>query len=105
LEPMGLIALDDTLRVESRRVVRRLKNLGRIKGVYMVTGDSKGTAAAIAQTVGIDAFRAEQMQDQKVSSIREWQKQGRRVAMVSGGINGRHALTQADVGIAMRVQD
>ncbi len=102
LEPMGLIALADTPRVEGGRVVRRLKNLSKIKGVYMLTGDSKGTAATFAKAVGIDEYRAELLSDHKVSAIREWQKQGRRIVMVGDGISDAKALDQADVGFALR---
>ena len=104
LEVMGLIALSDTVRVESRRVVRRLKHMGRIKTVCMITGDNKGTAAVLAREIGIDEFKAELLPDQKVSAIREWQRQGRRVAMVGDGVNDAPALAQADVGIAMGVR-
>jgi Cu+-exporting ATPase len=67
----------------------------------MLTGDSRGTAEAVAAKLGIDEFEAEVLPDKKSEVIRRLQKQGRTVAMAGDGINDAPALAQADVGIAM----
>ena len=66
-----------------------------------MTGDSHGTARAVAAEVGIDDFRAELMPQDKVAAIEELRRMYGSVAMVGDGINDAPALASADVGIAM----
>ncbi len=94
------IAISDPLRPEARETISLLHEAGITKAV-MLTGDSKNTAAAIAEQLGTDDFRAEVLPEDKAQYIREEQAAGRKVIMIGDGINDTPALSLADVGIAV----
>jgi len=96
---LGIIAVSDILREESKATITTLKSMG-FKTV-MITGDNHSTANAIAAKLGIDSVVAEVMPADKVQEIKRLQSLYGSVAMVGDGINDAPALKQANVGIAM----
>ncbi len=97
---IGVIHLKDVVKPDIKERFAELRRMG-IRTV-MVTGDNPITAAAIASEAGVDDFIAEATPQDKLSYIRNEQRQGRLVAMCGDGTNDAPALAQADVGVAMQ---
>ncbi len=93
------IAIADTIKSTSKKAIEQLQQQGM--EVYMLTGDNKQTAAAIAQQASVSNYKAEVLPADKAAFVKQLQAQGKVVAMVGDGINDSHALAQADVSIAM----
>ncbi|TXL73128.1 heavy metal translocating P-type ATPase [Vineibacter terrae] len=98
-EAIGIIAVADTLKPESKEAIAALRSEGI--DVVMLTGDNERTANAIGRELGIDHITAEVLPGDKAKVIRQFQEQGRIVAMVGDGVNDAPALATADIGIAI----
>lgn len=96
---MGVVELKDIVKGGIKERFAELRRMG-IKTV-MVTGDNRLTAAAIAAEAGVDDFLAEATPEAKLRLIRDYQAEGRLVAMTGDGTNDAPALAQADVAVAM----
>lgn len=95
---LGIIAVADEIKADSRETIEELKKLGI--NIVMLTGDNAGTASHIAKEAGIDAddIIADIMPNGKSDEI---EKLPQTVAMVGDGINDAPALSAADIGIAI----
>lgn len=95
----GALAVADVLKDEAKKAIEALHK-SRLD-VWMITGDNKRTAEAIAKQAGIRNVMSEVLPDKKSEKVKEFQMQGKIVAMIGDGINDAPALTQAHIGIAM----
>jgi Cu+-exporting ATPase len=95
----AILAVADTLKESSKEAIEELKRMGI--DVYMITGDNRRTAAAIAKQVGIEHVLSEVLPENKAEEVEKLKKQGRKVAMVGDGINDAPALATADIGMAV----
>lgn len=95
---LGMIAVADVIKEDSRQAVEELQGMGI--HVVMLTGDNERTAKAIGKQAGVDEVIAGVLPDGKESVIRRLMEQGK-TAMVGDGINDAPALTRADIGIAI----
>ena len=96
----AVICISDPLREEAKDVLSALRNLG-VKNAVMLTGDSPRTAAAIAEQLGVDDFRAGVLPSDKADYVAALRREGHTVLMVGDGINDSPALSEADAGIAI----
>lgn len=96
---LGVVELKDIVKGGIKERFAELRRMG-IKTV-MITGDNRLTAAAIAAEAGVDDFLAEATPEMKLSLIRQYQGEGKLVAMTGDGTNDAPALAQADVAVAM----
>jgi len=96
---LGVVELKDIVKGGIKERFAELRQMG-IKTI-MITGDNRLTAAAIAAEAGVDDFLAEATPEAKLALIRQYQAEGRLVAMTGDGTNDAPALAQADVAVAM----
>ncbi len=96
---LGIVALSDKIKPESKKAVRNLHRLG-IK-VAMLTGDSKEVADGVAKELNIDTVFAQVLPESKYEHVKKLQSKKNKVMMVGDGVNDAPALTQSNVGVAV----
>ena len=96
----AVICIEDPLRPEAADVIRGLRELGVTK-LVMMTGDNEKTARAVAEAVGVDAYFAEVLPEDKAAFIQTEHAAGRKVIMLGDGVNDSPALSEADAGVAI----
>jgi len=97
--PAGLVGVADPIKATSKAAIEKLHAEGLT--VIMLTGDSLGTAEAVARQIGIDKVHADVSPEDKNKIVRELQAAGAIVAMAGDGVNDAPALAQANIGVAM----
>lgn len=96
---LAVFAVSDPVKESAAQGILALKEAD--VAVYMLTGDNRETAAAVARKVGVEHFEAELLPQDKAAFVKQLQNKGKVVAMVGDGINDAQALATADVSIAM----
>ncbi|MFT2007823.1 heavy metal translocating P-type ATPase [Pontibacter sp. 13R65] len=96
---LAVFAVSDPIKATAAAGIRALKDAG--VAVYMLTGDNRQTAEAVAKQVDIDHIQAEMLPTGKADFVKQLQQQGKTVAMVGDGINDAQALALANVSVAM----
>ena len=95
----GVLVVADAIKPTSAEAIRQLRALGLTP--VLLTGDNTTVARSVAAEVGIDEVIAEVLPQDKVTVVKDLQRQGKVVAMVGDGVNDAAALAQADLGLAM----
>ncbi|MBR5967692.1 MAG: cadmium-translocating P-type ATPase [Lachnospiraceae bacterium] len=99
----GYVIISDMIKDGMAETIRGLKKAG-IERTVMLTGDRKETAAAVAESLGINEYRAELLPADKVNAVEkllEEQSESGALIFVGDGINDAPVLTRADIGVAM----
>ncbi|MBI5554549.1 MAG: cation-translocating P-type ATPase [Elusimicrobia bacterium] len=103
MKTIGLIAIADEIRPQTRQAIASVKmNMG-IQNITMLTGDNHRVAKSVAEQIGVDDFQAGLLPEQKQEFVKRLKNEGHIVGMIGDGINDAPALALADVGIAMGV--
>jgi Cd2+/Zn2+-exporting ATPase len=100
----GYLLISDELKEDARETISRLKQLG-VRRTIMLTGDENSVAERVSRELGIDAYYAELLPEDKVDKVEALEKQipnpRRKLAFVGDGINDAPVITRADIGVAM----
>ncbi len=100
-QAVGLIAIADEIRPETRQAIASLHQVMGSRNITMLTGDNPRVAGAVAKQIGVDKFEAGLLPEQKQEFVKKLQAAGHTVGMIGDGINDAPALALADVGFAM----
>ena len=100
---LGCVLVRDQIKKESILAVEKLRHLG-VRNLVMLTGDEEAIAAEVAKQLGLDAFQAGLLPQEKVAAVEkllQTKRDHKKLAFVGDGINDAPVLALSDVGIAM----
>ncbi len=97
---IGIILLEDEIRTEAKETIEKLRKLG-IENIIMLTGDNEKVAQKVSNAVGITAYHANLLPEDKLSYVRKYRNKDHKIAMIGDGVNDAASLALADIGIAM----
>ncbi|HVV65759.1 MAG TPA: copper-translocating P-type ATPase [Rhizomicrobium sp.] len=98
-KPVGLVAVKDPLKADTRALLAGLRDSGL--AITMATGDAHATAQAVAREAGLASFAAGMTPESKTELVNRLKRDGHVVAFAGDGVNDAPALAAADVSIAM----
>jgi heavy metal translocating P-type ATPase len=101
MRALGLIAIADEIRPETRQAIASLYRVMGNRNITMLTGDNPLVASAVAREIGVDKFQAGLLPEQKQEFVKNLKEAHHTVGMIGDGVNDAPALALADVGIAM----
>ena len=96
---LAAISVSDPIKGSSASTIKKLKEMGI--EVYMITGDNRKTAEAVAKATGVNDFRSDMLPSEKAEFVKSLQSRGMITGMTGDGINDSQALATADISIAM----
>jgi Cd2+/Zn2+-exporting ATPase len=99
-EVWALVTVTDPIRAESKRVAESLRSM-RVERIVILTGDTRENSSAIANAVGADELRTDQLPGDKAARVRELRTEFKHVAMAGDGVNDAEALSAASLGISL----
>lgn len=97
---VGLILFEDEIREEAKETVRKLRAQG-VENIVMLTGDNEKVAKKVSDFIGLTAYHANLLPEDKITYVKKYLNTKTKVAMIGDGVNDAAALALADVGIAM----
>lgn len=97
---IGIILLEDEIREEAVATIKKLRTLG-VEKIIMLTGDNEKVAKKVSDSIGLTAYHANLLPEDKIKYIRQYLNAKSKVAMIGDGVNDAAALALADIGIAM----
>ena len=99
----GCLHITDEIKEDSRQAIQGLKEAG-VSQTVMLTGDTEEIGQTVSRELGLDAYYAQLLPQDKVHRLEELdahKQNGKKLAFVGDGINDAPVLARADVGIAM----
>lgn len=96
---IGVIEIDDKVKESAKEAVAELKKSG-VAYTEMLTGDKYERARAIAESVGLDGFKAELLPDQKLDRALSLKQRGKLI-YAGDGINDAPVMSAADCAVSM----
>ncbi len=96
---VGVIEIDDRVKDGAKQALEELKKSG-IGGVYMLTGDNKPRAEAVAEELGLDGVYAQLLPDEKLETAKALKEKGGLI-YAGDGINDAPVMTVADCAVSM----